>query len=85
MTDLAQRDFVEQPVRAAAIGNMLGTVSEHNAAIDAAAIPMLAACEAVENVGGQFFGLLAHGGFPFLLAWLRGSARLNLCPSARPG
>lgn len=52
---LDQRDFVEQPIRPAGIGDILRAVREQNFAVDAVTIPLLGAGELAElTIPGTF-------------------------------
>ena len=63
---------VEQPVSAAVIGDVFRAVGEQHFAVEAVAIPGLAASELAQIGFGEGF-LLAHGGLPFF-SWLLGAA-----------
>ena len=82
---LDERDFVEQPVSAAVIGDMLRSVRENHFAVEACAIPMLAAGKLAHHFGRKLFGVLvAHDGL--LLPLVLGcSSCCNPCPSGERG
>lgn len=68
---LADRDGVEKPICATCIGDVFSAVGEQDAAIEAVAIPPLAAGE----VAQAFFGEFCHSLVPFLALGCRDGRR----------